>query len=723
MLPIAQIRAQTANLELGLGYNSEDAYRLGQYTGITEQGSYTVAGFNTSNMDSAPGGNSKWFLHAKDLGLETAEMQGGWSWRNDIKVELDFSQLPHYRFNDGRSPFLGSGSSVQSLPGSWVGGETTSELTSVGSSLRSVNIDKLRKRLIGAVGWQVVQGWRVDTDFRHEIKQGNETLGAIFGSTGGNPRGSLLSRPIDYETSEVGVNLNYASQISQLNVGYSLSRFQNDNKALRFSNPFDNPEWASGAGFSDDGVGQIALEPDNRAARFSISGAHTLAGHIRLNGNFVSTTLEQDDRFLPYSSIFTGAIGLPAMDLDGKVGVIDANLKLSGRLGRRTLLVVRYNYRDRDNETKQNNYARIPGDAALQSPLVSDATRVNRIYDFERSRAAAELSHRFSSRTRLTAGYENEETDRTMVDVATTSEDTAFLKLDLRPSATSSAWIKVTRAERDASSYDSTVPFVSGHNPDYVATLVGNELFENDPLLRRYHLADRERDEVSATLSYFPLDEFGLTLLGKTSSNDYPGSVLGITRSRNKNYAVDLAFSPDRPWHASVYMNYDNFENRNRGYTRLGFPFNTPFYPEQLRIDGLNWSVDTEDSVYSYGGGIDWDLLGGRLDLSTDISFTDATTVTRPRSFGNVALPIPGVTTDTPFADVTTTITNFTLRASYQLRQGHEVRFRYSYEDFESEDWAFDAVEAASVANMLLLGNESPIYSGHIVALSLVFEI
>lgn len=705
--------AQDSFVEIGLGYNSEDSYRFGQYSGLTQQGGFAVGGFS---LQSPTTGNpdTSWNVSGNNLGLESRSMSAGYTRWGSFSASINYDQIPHYLWNDGSTPFNGSGTSQQTLPSNWVGASSTAGFTNLSTSLKQVNIDKSRERFTGAIEWQLSAAWQVMSEFRHETKQGNETLGAIFGSTGGNPRGALLARPIDYQTDEMTVGLSYFSQQSQYNLNYSAMLFSNKNKALLFSNPYNNPQWAAGANYADAAVGQFAGEPDNASSTFSFSGVQRLGSGSQLSGSIVSTKLVQDDSYLPYSLAIPASSPLPRMDLDGRVDSLVATLNYSTRLTRRSNLRVRYNYRERENKTPQDIYLRIPGDAAAQGTLLSANARINRLYDLERDTLGADLNFRLNNRVQLATGYEIQQTDRTMVDVASNDEDTGFVKANFTLSAIASGSVKFTRSERTASTYDSTVPFVSGHNPDYVATLVGNQLFENDPLLRRYHLTDRDRDEVSASLNFYPSDTIGLSLLALLANDDYPGAVTGLQESDKRSLAADLSYAPGSNWTASFYYNYDNYENLQRGYARTGGGNPTPFYPQSVRNPGNNWAMQSEDDVYTIGAGLDWEFMAGRLDLSVDTNYTDARTETTPFSTGQAYLSLP---------DVTTEITSVSLQTDYQLRPDRELSFAYIYERYKSADWSLDGTEANSLSNILLMGNGSPEYAAHIFQLSLVIRL
>lgn len=706
------VTAQASSIEIGLGYNSENSYRFGQYSGLTQSGGFAVGGFSLQSQAS-DASNRYWSISGKNLGLESGSLAATYKRWGSFSLSVNYDQLPHYRFNDGRTPFNGSGSPAQTLPSDWAGAGSTSGFTGLSSSLKQVNIDKKRERFTGGFEWQLNQSWQLLSEYRHETKRGSETLGAIFGTSGGNPRGSTVARPIDYQTDELSVGLSYTNSTTQTNISYSAMLFSNKDKALRFQNPFNHSQWSPGANFTDGAVGQIALEPDNNSSQFSFSGVHRFGSGTRLSASVVSTRLEQDDSFLPYSSVFPAPTALPRLDLNGRVDSLVANLNFSTRLNRRSTLRLRYNYRERDNKTPQESYQRIPGDAATQRGLLDSRTRINRIYDLERDKFSADISYRFSGKTRLSAGYSYQETDRSMVDVATTKEDTGFIKVNFTPTAISSGWIKLTRSERNASSYDGTVPFIAGHNPDYVATLVGNQLFENDPLLRRFHLTERDRDELSVSLNFYPSDEVGLSLLALLADDEYPGAIIGLQKSEKRNFSADLSYNPNANWTATFYYNYDNYVNQQTGFARRGGGNPTPFYPESVRDPGNNWRITSEDKVNTFGTGIDWEFMNGRLDLALDAIYTDAETEIDPFSTGQAFLPLP---------DVTTRITTISLKSNYQLQPGRELSLRYYYERYKSNDWALDGTGVGTLSNILLLGNKSPGYSGHIFEISLSFR-
>lgn len=124
--------------------------------------------------------------------------------------------------------------------------------------------------------------------------------------------------------------------------------------------------------------------------------------------------------------------------------------------------------------------------------------------------------------------------------------------------------------------------------------------------------------------------------------------------------------------------------------------------------------MQSEDLVHTVGGSLSWAPMGGRLALSLDATYADAVTESDPYSSGLAWLPYP---------DITTQITSLAAKGVYQLSPGRELRLRYFYEHYRSADYAQDNVLVDTLANILLLGNQSPRYSGHVFEVSVVLDL
>jgi len=78
----------------------------------------------------------------------------------------------------------------------------------------------------------------------------------------------------------------------------------------------------------------------------------------------------------------------------------------------------------------------------------------------------------------------------------------------------------------------SRVRALAGHSPDFVSTLAGAALFENDPLLRRFHVADRDRSQWQGSRTQPLGTAWSLTLQASSGQDWLPFPAVG-TRSTN----------------------------------------------------------------------------------------------------------------------------------------------------------------------------------------------
>jgi MtrB/PioB family decaheme-associated outer membrane protein len=713
LLPIASLGQDT--IEIGAGYVSEDSFKLGEYNGLNESQDFAVSSFSTGRKDAYNADTARyWQINGLNLGLDTRRLEAEVGYRGIYGIKVTWQEIPHYRFNNPvNTPFLGAGSARQTLPAGWTGASSTADLTALQPSLRNISIKTDRERMTAELDWQLDTAWSFAGEYRHESKKGNDTLGAIFGSNGGNPRGAILAIPVDYETDTFNLSLSRQGDSGQGSLFYRASLFNNGNRSVQWDNPFNNTRWTAGAGFDEGAVGEMAQAPDNSFWQAGASGVYRLGDSGRFNGSLSFGRMTQDENLLPYSNVFSDTSPLPVTSLAGEVNTLNAMLGFSTRFGQRSSLRLRYSFDERDNDTRVHLFLRVPGDAAIQGNPLSSNGRLNRPYSFRNQRLESNVDYRLSAATRLSFAYELRDRERDKVDVERTREHTASIKLSLSDFLNGRAWVQASRSVRDGSAYISNRGFLSGHNPDFINTLAGNELFENDPLLRRFHLADRERDQLSLNYNMAPAGAFSLDIIGRLTRDEFPDSKIGVQESANRHLTLNLNFDPG-DWHGYAYVTAERYRNRQQGYSRRGGGNPTPFFPESVRLPGNNWQMATEDRVLTTGVGASWALLQERLDLTLDINRSRAATETSPFSSGLAWAD---------FTDIDSTLTGISAKGQYRLENGHQVGLRYRFEKYDSSDFAFDNVAVDTLSNVILLGNVSPVYSGHIIEISFQYNL
>ncbi|NIR32305.1 MAG: MtrB/PioB family decaheme-associated outer membrane protein [Gammaproteobacteria bacterium] len=693
-------------LEAGIGYNSEDSFKFGEYTGLESEGPFFIG--NVDIHGRAPSDSEEpYYVDATgtNLGLESRYARAEFGKQGDYAVFAEYDQIPHFVSRDGRTPYLGVGSKNLILPQGWVAADSTDGMTQLNPNLRTVKLETERQRVGGGIEKYFGKRWKFTTEFHHEDKEGLDSIAGVFGTTGGNPRGAILPEPIDYETNRFDAVLEYAGERAQAKLAYELSLFDNESRRLRFQNAFTNAAWDPDAEFPT-GVGEIALEPDNQAHTVTFSGGYNLLRRTRVMLNASWSRHLQDDKFLFYTAnpLLNAPLPLPRDSLEGEVDNYLANLRVASRPLPRTDVRASYRYWKRDNDTPQDTFFRIRGDAEDQDPAEA---RINLPHSLEQHKADVEAGYRILRSTKVSAGYRFERIDRDFQEVDHTTEHTVRGKVRTNPIPTVSAWAEYAHGFRDNSKYRGNEPFLESH-PN-----AAPDDFENDPRLRKYNLAERDRDAVRGVVAYTPTPRWGFTFDVGYIKDDFDKTELGLRDLDMLNATVDASYSPNQRINSHVFFTYENRQYDQRGCSFNFFNLDCINNPPALQ---QQWDVETDDDVYTAGLGANWQL-NEELSVGLDYLFTKART-SIDATGGSALTPQP----IRNLPNIDTTRHRVGVHADYKFLKQLTARFAYLFEHLNTDDFALDDVDPDDVDEIITLGRDSPDYNAHVFGVSLIYR-
>ena len=709
LLLLANAAAAQDSVTVGLTNVGPDSFRFGQYNGLRESGTVWQAAIAAGRRGNYNERTSRfWQLSGERLGLRNGELQFEFGAIGRDKLALSVQGLPSFRF-DGpvETPFNNVGNTRLNLPANWSAGTTTKAFSGLQTALQSTTLHTDRQHLRLQSEWRPADDWTLNLDYQHQRKRGLDALGAAFGSNGGNTRAVLLASPVDYDTDNFSVTLEQLQGRNSWRLGYEASLFSNANRATDWANPFNNPQWRAGANFSNGAYGAIAQAPDNHYQQLSFSRVQTVGDSTTLTASFATGRMRQDEVLLPYSAVFVASTPLPTDQLQGSIHTYNSALSLQSRLSASWSLRLRYTLDGRDNDVQRSLWLRIPNDAAQQATPASDQARVNRPYSHVKQKWDAQATWRLPHAQQLQFGYQFDRKQRDFLDVDEVDERTASVVWSTPLPLTGRLRIEGEQSARRGNGYAGNTGFLAGHSPDYVSTLTGAALFENDPLLRRFHIADRDRTRWQGTWTQPFGTAWSLTLQASTSRDRFPASQIGVQRVEATQFNLTLGYAPTRQLSTYVWWGQQQFRNRQQGYARGGAA-PAPVLPVSARLAGSNWWMSTRDSVDSAGAGIEWQLQPVPLALKLEADYSDASSSYLPASSGQAWQPFPAVGTRSG---------NLLLSAEYTLPNRHRLGLRYRYVDYTSSDFALDNVAVDTLNNVLLLGATSPIFSGSVVEL------
>jgi MtrB/PioB family decaheme-associated outer membrane protein len=685
-------------ITLGLYYLSDETFRYGKYSGLTDDGFEPVLDFSMQKRpDWESSDTVRWRLQGWRLGLDSRRLEFAYNDQGTQKFHVDYREMPNYRFDDGQTPYRAQQAGRWNLAEGWQvapGSSNTLGFTNLQESLVSLDVDTKRKRMDLGYERKLGSSWLLDIDIRHETKEGVRPLASIFGFTGGNPRAVILPAPVDWTTDTMEAMFEYSTARVQFGAGVYASFFSNDESGLTFQNAYGYRNgWADGIEYPD-AYGRLALEPDNSYLQFKAYGGMNITPSTRLTADFSYGKMEQDEALFPYTvnPDLVVHTPVPLSSLDAEVNTTMLNLRLTSQLARRLGLAVNYHYDDRDNKTPRAVYPYIGGDSQNQRPY--EQGRINLPYSYTKHRADAIATYRFGRATRIKAGLEYSDFSRDYQEVRDSDEMTWLAGVALRGWSKGSLTFDVRQSSRDVSQYVGNTPLIESHLPGTIQ----DDDYENHPLLRKYFLADRDRDELRLRADFAPGTTFNLGLAGSYAKDSYDESRLGLTGAKVTSVTFDAGWHPQENIALTGFYTQEEYEASQSARS---------FFNDASAMDPANdWFADTDDEVDTVNVALTFSDIGSERGWK-GINFGLDYTLSNTQS--NIMVTAASAATG-PLPELQTEMRSFMLWGSAQLGENSSIRLSAENAELTTRDWALDGVATDTLANVLLLGESAANY-------------
>ncbi|UCH53078.1 MAG: MtrB/PioB family decaheme-associated outer membrane protein [Pseudomonadota bacterium] len=649
----------SGEFELGAAYVSDDSYKFSEYTGL-EKGGYAVGNATARYNDAEKA--TYWDLYATDLGFpyRAIEVEGGK--QGTYKLFLKYSELPHNISDSARTPFGGTGGDSLVLPPGWVRAGSTGGMTALSSSLQDVNIDSTRKR-VGLGLTLPVRDWEYGLNAKHETREGTKRMAGAFLFSG-----AQFVAPVDYTTDDLEAAASYAGRKTQVKFAYQYSAFRNSNDALTWQNPFT-------ALFTGADAGQLALPPDNQFHQLLASAGYQFTDATRGTATLAVGRAEQDESFVaPSVNPNFAAVSPPRNSLQGRVDTVNADLKLVSSVTDKLRLDAAYTYNDRKNKTPQDTFNWVSTDSVLATP------RVNLPYSFTRNLVKLAADYRLAAREKVAAGVDYDMYERTYQEVDKTTEGTLWAKYTIRAADSSDLSFKVAHAKRDGDNYEPVAEISPPENP----------------LMRKYNMADRTRDTIGLRTTGVVGERMTLGFGIDYAADDYSSSSVGLLNSEDWNFSGDLSVLLTKNTTFHAFANYQTIHSQQAGASSF--------------VNPPDWYASNDDVIGTVGVGVKRKTLGGKLDLGADYAAS--------RSRGKTTITGGGA----GFPDITAQLNSLKLSGTYRFSNTLSLAAAYWYESYRSQDWQLDGVNPSTIPNVLSLGESSPHYNVNFISLSLRYK-
>jgi len=636
----------------GVGYISNDSYKNGDYTGLDEKGVYPIGEIEYKYRSPQ---NSTVDVVGAELGTDSRQLTLSGRDGGSLQGEFSYSELPKLNLDTARTPY--SGSAHQQLPTGWVDGTDTQNMSQLSNALHDVDVYTNRKTYKLSASYQQSPVVSYGLTFQRDTKEGRRTAGLAFGGSYAQARSAILAIPVDYVTDQGELKINYANQQWQAAVSYQFSSFNNGEKSVRWDNAFNPPSLASVSG------GLAALEPDNTMQKIVFTSSYNHSKSTTSNVFVAFGQLRQDDSYLPY----TVGGSLPVGSLDGKINTADATINFISRINEQFRLEARYSYADQDNDTTRNTYDYIVADTQPGTP------RANFPYSFRKVQYHL-LGRYHLPDQELALGINREVYDRTYQEVDTTTED--ILKASYRTGFFKDIELQIrgSRGQRDGDKFEPVTEITPAENP----------------LMRKFNLADRDRDQLGVSVAYAPQPEWQLSAYFDAYKDLYSNSDVGLLESIERDYILALQYQFSSALSFNIDYSITEIESTQAG---------------SVSFSTATWRAVNEDQIDVIHIGVNYEIIPQKFSMGMEYSYA--------QSEGKIK-----VSTDAPLPKLTSERHTILLYGDYRLDKQSTLNAFYRYEDYDESDWATDGVNPDTIANVLSLGETSPSYRIGIVGVA-----
>jgi MtrB/PioB family decaheme-associated outer membrane protein len=647
-------------VEGGASYQSDDSYHFGRYTGLEKSGGTAIA-----NGVVRYRGKDGSYLDGKaiDLGLDSRDVVVGGGNQGKYGIEVEYDQIPNFRAQDAKSPFVSQGGGQLGLPAGWVPGATTTTMPSLGADLASTPLKTERDRTGVKFYLIPAKEWEITGFFREEKKDGTKDVGATFGFS----QTAILPVAFNYKTDDFGLSLGYKGSQLQYSLAYTGSLFMDEQNAITWSNPYSLPPGVDN--------GRIAEAPDNQSHQISAHLGYQLTDHTRVAGQLAFGRMTQNQAFQPYTInpvIVTPA--LPTSSLDGRVDTTLAKVDINSRPAPRLRWDASYTYSNRDNKTPVNTYNYVITDTslAIDPNTGSPVIRQNRPYSFEQHLLRTKVGYLLPKDIDVSGGFDYDQMNRTYQQVQETKDKTLWAKLKLHPLDTLEGTLKYSYSARDASNF---VPLAS-QNP-----LLENPVFPEsvNPLMQAFELADRNRNKLGLDVSFNPRESLSLSLNVDYNKDDYHNMVLGLTQAKGLTVTPSLTYAFNERLSATAYFTYEELSSDQTGREWIPLP----------PISTI-WMASDSNVTQTLGLSTNWKTASKKLDLGADAVYSKFT-----GQIEYAGAPNP--------PDLSSSLSAIGVRGSYMLKDNLSLRAALWYENYKESDWAKNA-SVSFLPSVLSLG-------------------
>ncbi|HSL23746.1 MAG TPA: MtrB/PioB family outer membrane beta-barrel protein [Vicinamibacterales bacterium] len=509
--------------------------------------------------------------------------------------------------------------------------------------------------------------------FQNVTKNGNIPYGAPFNIA------IEVPLPIDSTAKDFGTSLEWARSGKLLRVGWDGSWYDNDAYEFIWDNPLRVTDVRASGGSSR---GRLVSWPSNSTTSFNMAGAYPLPGRSSVNGTFAYGRWDQNAALPPHTiNTAVAPIPLPRQTAEAKADSSSATLNFVTRPVRSLDMSARYRRYEFDNKTEEFNLYRngLPERVALDgAPSVWTDLALGKLgpEHFSTARNYLDLDAGFTGLpfTTVKVGYSLYDAHTPLRVYEKVRDDTVRVGADVLGHRYVTFRSLYERTSRKGKELD----------------LLALELAEEQPGMRHFDIAGRDRDRLTLLATAMPAAALGINASIMWTKDDFknedaPAESFGLQEYSSKSYAVGFDVMPREGVNAGMSFSYEDYGGLVQSRTASSAAERTN--PTR------NWLTDESQTARS---------LIASLDLLNAIENAEARFSLNYTSYeGSYAYGlVPGttLTTPAPLPNLTSSETRAAVDVRYFLTRRVGIGFVYWFDRYQVTDWAFSPDIVSGVA-------------------------
>jgi MtrB/PioB family decaheme-associated outer membrane protein len=716
---VANLITPSSFISAGVGYVGNQGGHSGMYNGLYRDGTVGLLDFSYVRREEETG---TWLrASGRNLGLNTRELRAEYERQGVWGVFVDYNEISRVSPYMVTSNVQGIGTAYQTVP-------------TVAAATNQFTLKTERYRT--SVGFNAALG--TNTEFRLLFQNEDKEGSRLFGRGTTNAM-EFLAEPINSNTKQFDLVLDYTGDKLQLSGGYYGSFFNNHNSALRVSGGAAS---LSSISVATPGVAMdnIALPPDNYAHQFHLAGGYQFAKTTRMSFKVARSVAVQNDQFMDVrfsNNVLSNAASANTSgrtDLGGRVTTTLANLGLTSRPTRNLFLLGNVRYEERDDQTAIARYITNVTGANAAAPTITPynpngaaADRRQSTDGFNEPRSLKnwggklEASYSLPDGYRVTGGYDYDNKERSVTGVRVVGyrnkveESTYRLELKRAMSESVSGSVAYAYSERRGSNYYNLSTLGGITYPNYgtadstnCATTAGLNV-THCGLIQPIYMADRDRQKVRLLTDWSPTDELSLQFAVEGAVDEYSAGRgtpnIGVRHGDSWLYSVDASYQASDRWRFNAWLSHTDSSIDQASIASITAMSN---------VGAIVWNSSQRNSVDALGIGTRGKLPKG-IEVGADLIFSyDRTRYNMGKdgyaAFSNTAVP-------SGLPDIKYEQQTLRLFGTYPVDKNLTARLDYILDRRKVNDWTWDNWTYTDGTRITL----NPVTQAYLIGLSFNF--